>query len=758
MKRILSLALISILLNFIITPISSANSAIPNEQLDVVILVDISGSMNDRRDSRGRNIAGSDPNVEVDGIQTRFTIEAIQNLVWNCPPQVDMNVSLVVFNDNPQVITESPVNVNRFTNPNGVKDIEDYLQDILGMAWNGNTNIVGALREAKRILWSGDDVDEALQDDEREWAVDDSVTKGIILFTDGEHNVPPLTMSNGIAIVERFTQSESNHFYSVGLHARTENPNVSVTFNQEFLENLGGSFIVNPNIGQNLTSVTSHLEKIFAGLVPDIHPVGDTINYPMDGTVQSFPFDVYGEITSVVTVTITTENTKLQDIRILLNGNEVPHEINIPIETPWGEVTVRQFARTVNVNILEPSDGKWEIHFKGETGTARITRLRTHRLSLRRDENNIFLFNELSQSRVTLQRVYEDSVFTSRVIEQNGQRNVSSSVSENGFMLDLSNLQSGRLPLSASISLSRYNEFTGEDEEYFPTVSLLDNDFIDVPCRCGLIHCNECTGKQKCDDSNCIECFHDCKCGLIHCEECENNIKCEDETCLQCHCVCKECGCYNCFDGGKCDICGCENCFNDGNCGECLTCTPIGGGIALFIICVVLIVVFIIMMKKVRHKIKFENTEDLFYVTHKSPLIITANESADHDNSYVVSSHNYESLRGLDLAKIEAVHSLIPMPIFYRKLKITSLLEDSYETEEENDRIEMDATVDNPIMPQDDIALIFNSNTGESLTLKFDYFIKSSPTADDDDNDIMGTNDEIIGFESGEYHEEEQTV
>ena len=736
MKRFVSLLLASfIILSFISVPVFSTTSASGNEQLEVVILLDVSNSMNDSPRDHGELIRGSDPEVEIEGVRTRFTIEAIQNFIWNCPPQVDMHVSLVVFNDSATIVTESSINVNKTTNPNGIGDVEEYLDQILrneeGKWWRGLTNIVDALEKSESIF---DDVG-------------DSVTKGIILFSDGEHTASS-DKRVGVQIVEDFTQPELNHFYSIGLHAVTNNPNETTTFNEDYLNELGEKagrppFIVNPNIGQNLTRVVYHLEGIFADLATDVHQAGDSISFPMDGTIQSFPFDVYGEITRGVTVTITTEITKLKDIKILVNGDEVSYIIDDSNNTDFGEITVRQSPRTVNVSILNPIDGDWEIYFRG-TGdeTAQITRLKTHRLSLERDGNRIFLFNELSQRAVGLQRVYDDAEFVCSVVGESGQKSfVSSRVSTNGFELDFSNVPSGEYQLTATMVVNWFNEFTQQTEAYFPLVKL--EELILIGCDCGFACCAECKGDEECGDINeCKDCY---PCDLKCCVVCKGNMRCDNETCSICYCDCNECGCTVCFEDGECKKCGCVNCFEDGKCGECVSCNV--GWIVFGISCVILVIVIKIMMIKVPHKIRFENSEDPLYISHKSPLFITANESADYNNQHIVPSYNCESFKGNDLAKIEAVHNFIPMPIFYRKLKITPLFEEGSE-------IEMDASVDNPVTVQDDIALTFRSGIGESLTVRFDYYIKSQSAAEEDGDVGVDSSNDVIGFESEDDYEE----
>jgi hypothetical protein len=159
-----------------------------------------------------------------------------------------------------------------------------------------------------------------------------------------------------------------------------------------------------------------------------------------------------------------------------------------------------------------------------------------------------------------------------------------------------------------------------------------------------------------------------------------------------------------------------------------------------------IIVLFIVTQKKVTHKIKFEGIDEL-YVSTKSPLFITTNESADYDNLYPIPAHSYESLRGCDLAKLETTWSFIPLPIFYNKLKITPLFDD-------DSGIEMDSSVDNPIEPQDDISLSFNSGIGESLVVTFDYYIKS-PSIVNDDDDFINDSKDIIGFGGEENYDDD---
>jgi hypothetical protein len=762
--------LICLLLSLTFVPTFANSFTDSNEKLEIVIILDVSGSMGNATGGKG-----SDPLNE----NTRFSIEAIKAFIWSCPADIDMNVSLIIFNGTSVIVTES-VNVNNRHGRDsiiGTEDIRGDLDRILhGMVGTNNVTerrLRDVRGEKSTIPWQGNtDIEAALKDaDEILNKIEDpNVKRGVLLFTDGEIEIQETAERskrdselNCVDIVKGFVTSNNEiKFYSVGLHG------VGDTFNKDFLYELSGvdervkdPFLVNLNEDDELQRIIHHFSSIFADFVgATIKEEPDSVS--LEGEPQPFSFNIYGEITREVNISIVTPRAMERNVRVYdaaVNGNDM---------TDTDMVNINYSQKLVHIKILKPTDGKdWTIIFTGNEGdTAEITQIHLYDLSLRcvRHNNNdnkfdIFLYNEITRERVILPRIYENANLTATLVDRHKREHlVDWEINEkgDGYEIDLSNIGLSNFEIMSGIHSLR---ILLEEEGYFWFREIYYEDDVQISicsnCKFSVDKC-ECHDLSLCQTCNLTSV--DCECPI--CSECEfskDNCICPPAAiCSECVFSINDCICYICLEcghvDGKCICpceCGkkcCEKCNGTTKCDvvNCDKCYPVPAPWGLIITIALIGTAFAIcIIFKVTHKIRFEDVEELFYVSDKNPLFITTNEDAKYKNQYIISAHNHESLKGNDLVKIEAMYSLLPLPIFFGKLKITSLIFD------ESKEIKMESSISDLFTPpQDDVELTFSSG-GDSLTIRFDCYTKSASSDDSEKSDV----DEEEQYESENYDE-----
>jgi len=642
-------------LNFAVIPVSAEEY----EKVECVILLDVSGSMGAMEGTNEYVPAkGSDPMA--DG--TRISLEAIKAFTFECPHYVSVELSLIVFNDKFVTVTKSPVNISTKEGKASLnKDLDNIFNNKISgdiNCWSGNTDIEQPLEEAKKILSK---------------TTDKNIKKGVLLFTDGElYFIDKEGRRDQMKIdkskkkcedkVTEFKEKDINLFI-IGLISEEQNDESSDDPDKlvEFLNRLGKKAgrdprIVYKNKGDKLDRIHEYFLDFYSALIG-----GTTIEPPIeikiDGTMQERPFNIYGEITREVNIFVSTDK-KLDEIKIYHRGDggknsEMTYDKN---------VTIEKSVKVANVKVKDPPDGELVVAFQGtKNDIAKITPIYLHKVALeclKNDTGNtfdVYLKNEFENKRVELQRIYEDADCSFMLIDKQGkEQKVEGKINKNGdgYTVDISNAGEGEYSLESLMNLKDYFSYSNTF-----TGIMVEPETIGAPST-----------------ENTVT---------------ESAVAAEDTV---------------------------ESTSTPGTC-------IVGSGSRLAVlilgIIVMLILAFLIFsFKEVKHKIIFMDGIDKrkCTITRKDPFWITTDEYAKHDNDrmYVVDCRGKSSFenRG-DLAKIEAVYSFLPLPRFYKKIRII-------DEKCNEDEIKMDP-IENPISPPDNIYLNFTSSEGEFLEVKFTY-------------------------------------
>ena len=199
---------------------------------------------------------------------------------------------------------------------------------------------------------------------------------------------------------------------------------------------------------------------------------------------------------------------------------------------------------------------------------------------------------------------------------------------------------------------------------------------------------------QQCGVDNCQQCDPPCDCDLIHCDECKGSLQCTDNEC--------------------------EKCFPTP------PSPPPTWFWVLLIVAFIIITAIIICSKKVTHIIIFadDETKTEYIVTKREPLIIIADKNSEHENKYIVDC--YGAFSNIDIAKIQATHRGIPLPRFYKDIKIIVI---------DEDELTINSAIETTITPPDNIAIEFTNSINERFTLKFECYMNSSINDKENDTD-----------------------
>ena len=400
-KSFILLLLMAVLLPIVFVPVNAAETDGGTQDVEVVLLFDVSGSMNQ-----------SDP---VSASDTRLSIEAAHQFVFNYPTEANMYITVVPYNSN--IYTDfDKVNV---ATPDGLKNYVSKMEDILenGLdgftCWANQTDIGGALERAKEILEKS--------------AIE---RKTVVLFTDGKIELP-----NVDAINESKNKAEANSkalkdagipIYSIGL-------DVNNGVDRDLLYSISGE--ENTNIVKSAADLIGIFNEVYTFLFP---------NSRLDDNVEEF--EIAPEKTSERTVRIYGQAVKEANISI----SSLARLNTIRVETPSGvkvaDIDLRSPENAVinsdyciinyssrgcsaTIKLISPMDGDWKVFVSGEKSTVITRKIYLFDLLLKDsipDENvyigealkyNASIYNSESSEHLTSSGLYSAEDGASAIVE-----------------------------------------------------------------------------------------------------------------------------------------------------------------------------------------------------------------------------------------------------------------------------------------------------------------------------------------------------
>ena len=340
MKRIgtILICLILILQLLLVGTVSAADISgnVDYKPLDMVVIVDTSGSMN-YSDS------------------THMTSSAI-NMLINMMPAEDSRIGIVTFNTKPTALTCDASGNPTLLALKDFENVKNIKQKVSGIVYKGDTGIGNAVKMATDML--------------AKESKDSNRQKAIILFTDGLDDFGPDQMSlarckenQGTAV--QWATENGCPVYCVGYNYKTSSGANSMGKNGEGITKLES--IAKPTGGQAkaITSI-KEIEDMFVNILANIcdlyYKVIETV--PGDGQRHKVSIPVSPEVIEAnIRITCPTKealskgkielyNPKNEKVT-LQNGNGVRYDVD---------------ATAASIKVLSPKTGTWKLVLDGIKG------------------------------------------------------------------------------------------------------------------------------------------------------------------------------------------------------------------------------------------------------------------------------------------------------------------------------------------------------------------------------------------------------
>ena len=349
MKHIKKCAwIIALLLLFTSLQIPLVAQAETQDGVEVVLLFDVSGSMNT-----------SDP--EIDGV--RLSIEAAYQFVFNYPTEENLYITVVPYSSG--VYSEfDKVNV---ATEKGRETFNSYMEAIMDdslenfICWRKNTDIGSALELANNILSKSTDSDK----------------KAVILFTDGKID---LAKGDALTTEQSVEKAEKNSkalreagipIYSIGLNCSGNN----VDANQ--LNSISGKD--NVRIVSKAADLIGVFTEVYAFLFEnaqaDVKP--DSFQVAPD-VVSEREIRIYGEAVKEANISLSS-GAALHTIKVTSPSGVVVAELDLRnpdgarIEEKLCVINTTPSGYNATIKLIAPMDGNWTVSVTGEKSTV-ITR------------------------------------------------------------------------------------------------------------------------------------------------------------------------------------------------------------------------------------------------------------------------------------------------------------------------------------------------------------------------------------------------
>lgn len=382
MKKFLSFLLACVILLCMI-PVSFAAEA-EQEQIDsveIALLLDVSGSMD-----------SADP---LNSMNTRLSIEAAQQFVFNYPTETDMYIKVILYNSSVYSGFES-LNVSTETGRDKYIDNmqlilkdghvkegkEDVVPDIT--CWEYQTNIGAALETATEFL------SESTAD-----------KKAVILFTDGKidlGNDEKEEASLNQANESKSTLENSNvPIYCIGL-------NKGGSVDEEFLKNLSSSDVTpgKTSIVTNASDLGGVFQEIYTYLFEDsmLDAEVDSITVSPE-VAEEKSLRIYGQAIREANISLVS-SAALHSIKVISPSGVVVADIDYKtgksnISAEHCVIDITPSHATANIKLVQPMDGDWILSIKGEKSTVMMSK--------------IYLFDLKLRDSITTDTVYVGDVF-----------------------------------------------------------------------------------------------------------------------------------------------------------------------------------------------------------------------------------------------------------------------------------------------------------------------------------------------------------
>lgn len=345
-KKVLLLAMIAILLLpvFLIN-VSATEGTQADKTYEVVLLIDVSGSMNQ-----------ADPN--------RVSIEAAQSFANNVPDGVDYcKISVILYNTD--VITV--LNRVDVTQESEAKKYQQCLDTIKSLGKNGvynefvcwakNTDIGSAIVEAKQII-----------------SASTASKKTVLLFTDGKIDLDerPAVDTPDEILSETNSYESAEYFSSVGVPMYTIGLNKNNSVDKQYLQKLADM-----TDGEFWTCTTlddlNGLFRYFTANFFEVKPQDSQVIPVQPDVVSEAQFNIYGQAIYEANFNLFCL-AKIKTYQIISpEGTIVAERKEDGSEVVSDGCKVDGNESRVDVKLLDPADGVWTLRFSSKSkGTLQV--------------------------------------------------------------------------------------------------------------------------------------------------------------------------------------------------------------------------------------------------------------------------------------------------------------------------------------------------------------------------------------------------
>lgn len=406
MKHILKFCAMFLVLVLIasLVPISVSAEETTPEEYELVLLIDVSGSMNT-----------SDPPDPID--KTRLSVEAARAFAYYCPYGANMYISLITYSSDVFVAAEK-LNVGLTEDKIAYEDILDKINrsELTGIkCWDGQTNTGAAMAAAKEILASST-----------------ATQKSVLLFTDGKTQVEESTSAITTAESIKLAKDTAAAFgeakvpvYCVGLDAVKNN--IDEAFLKEIAKLSGGYSQVCYNAKDVNDAFTEISRRFFDGSGGE----GDDQYALKPNQTTTHDLKVYGQSTKESNVALFSD-TAITGFRVINPSGKIVAEVDTiaNTETVDSKLCIIDRAansKIINIKLLEPADGTWSISMTSDSeGIVKVREIFLYDITLQSNipaslsageplNATISLQNENTGKAITAQSNYRASTMTATV-------------------------------------------------------------------------------------------------------------------------------------------------------------------------------------------------------------------------------------------------------------------------------------------------------------------------------------------------------
>ena len=395
-KSVLFVLVAAVLLSLFALTVAADNQT--GESYEIALLVDVSGSMSYNQNGTP---GGADPD--------KISIQAAKAFAYYYPYQAkNFKLSLIPYSTETVTAVQS-VDV---MSESGMRDYQEALDAIAATPAKGKYKDL-------TCWWEDTDIGKALVKAKEVLSASAAENKAVLLFTDGKIDLGDNDAAEALSVknstdTAAFFAENTTPIYAVGL-----GNGVDSAFLKNLADTTGGEFLA----CKSANELVGFFQNIYAYLVGGKVINGETIQ--TEANVESkHEVNIYGQAISEANLVLFS-TSKITSYTVKNPNGVVIAELKADgTENVVSGCVVNRNDFTVNIKLVNPSDGNWSISFMSATaGTVQIGEIYLYNLKIADDKGekltvgdtvkfNPVLYNADTDNRITTQAIYESSTCT----------------------------------------------------------------------------------------------------------------------------------------------------------------------------------------------------------------------------------------------------------------------------------------------------------------------------------------------------------